>query len=177
MNIPFINQSDIVNKYGTNILVKEDVLAHYTQEGHNIVSKILLDNINKVKNTNLFRKQIYQVYYTSEQRVKKHTFHGFGDYIRGTIYLYQFCKKYNIQLKVNFSNHLLINCFICDNTLSIEESENVKYMCGNERDEEIISNNHIYTNRWPITEIDNECKEFIKINCLTPTPIFNTKLI
>jgi hypothetical protein len=170
--IPFLNQSDIVKTHGIDIIVKEPVLSHYTQEGQEIVSNILLHNIREVVSTN--RQTLYQVYYTSEERVKQYTFHGFGDYLRGTIYLYQLCKKNNVQLKVNFSNHLLKNCFLCDNTLSIEECEKARYIFGHDAD--IFSNLHIFTNCYPITEIDDECKEFIKTNCLTPTPAFLTKV-
>jgi hypothetical protein len=48
LNIPFLNQSDIVKQYGTNILVQEPVLAHYTSDGLKHVGKILFDKINSL---------------------------------------------------------------------------------------------------------------------------------
>jgi hypothetical protein len=69
---------------------------------------------------------------------------------------------------------LLKNCFLCDNTLSIEECEKARYIFGDDAD--IFTSQHIFTNCSPITEIDDECKEFIKTNCLTPTPAFLTKV-
>jgi len=47
LNIPFLNQTDIVKHYGIDILMKEPVLSHYTNDGLDIVGKILLDKINK----------------------------------------------------------------------------------------------------------------------------------
>jgi hypothetical protein len=35
---------------------------------------------------------------------------GFGDYLRGTIFLHQFCKKYKMKLLLNVSNHGINNC-------------------------------------------------------------------
>ena len=48
LNIPFLNQSDIIEKYGINILVQEHVLSHYTQEGNEIVGKLLFEKINNI---------------------------------------------------------------------------------------------------------------------------------
>jgi hypothetical protein len=175
-NIPFINQSNIIKKYGNNIILNEPVLAHYTKEGLSYVGKIILDKINDVKNINKTKKKIlHQVYYTSEERVKKQTFHGFGDYIRGTIHLYQLIKDKNIELKVNFSNHHLSNIFICDNHLNIKECENTKYIFGT--GENFLDYSHVFTNNFEFSHPDKDCKDFIIKNCLTPTILFGKKLI
>jgi len=129
-------------------------------------------------------KTIYQVYYTSKNRNEKYSSHGFGDYIRGTILLYQFLKNKNINLKVNFSNHNLSHCFICDNNLSIHDcEENVKYIYfgSNSEIEELCNNQNkvdlIFTINWPISEIDKDCKDFIIKNCLTPKIEFGNKIL
>ena len=49
-NIPFLNQSDIIKEYGIDIVEKEEILAHYTNEGKKIVGQILFNKINDVKN-------------------------------------------------------------------------------------------------------------------------------
>jgi hypothetical protein len=49
LNIPFLNQSDIIKLYGTDIIVKEPKLVHYNAFGQHIVGKILLNKINEVK--------------------------------------------------------------------------------------------------------------------------------
>lgn len=173
-NIPYINQSNIIKEKGLDILINEPVLAHYTSEGGKYIGKVLYDKINEVKQQCL-QKNIYQVYYTSIDRVKKYTFHGFGDYIRGVFFLFQLFKNTNIDLKINFSNHSLSNFFICDNHLSIKECEEVKYIF--EENANFLNYKHVFTNKIPITNISKECKDFVIKNCLTPNIYFEKKLV
>ena len=177
MSIPFLNQSDIVKEHGINILVNEPVLAHYNSEGTRIVGNILFNKINEVKQCNDHTIKKYQVYYTSEEKIKKYAFHGFGDYIRGTIFLYQLLKDKNIILKVNFSNHNISNFLVCDNHLSIEECENVYYSFIDSNEQDLYNYNNIFTNKFPISTIDEDCKKFIITNCLTPTIRFEKKVL
>jgi hypothetical protein len=173
-NIPFINQSDIVRD-NENILEDEPVLAHYNEHGKQIVGNILFQKIKEVLNVSSVPiKTLKQVYYTSESRVQKYTFHGFGDYLRGTMYLYQFLKDKNIKLIVNFSNHPLSNVFVCNNHMTIEDSENIQYVFG---DENPLDYNCIFTNRFLISEpLEQSGKDFIIKNCLTPRISFENKL-
>jgi hypothetical protein len=175
-NIPFINQSDIIKEYGNNIILNEPVLAHYTQEGLDYVGKYIYDKIIDVKTQQQnLKKTLNQVYYTSFQRVKKYTFHGFGDYIRGTIYLYQLYGD-NVNLKINFSNHNLSNLFVCDNHLSMDESEKIKYIFGT--GENFLDYDCVFTNNMLISQnITNDCKDFIIKNCLTPRISFEKKIL
>ncbi len=175
-NIPYINQSDIVAN-NINILVDEPILSHYNHTGQDVVAKILYNKITEVFNTN--SKIIKQVYYTSNNRVKTHTFHGFGDYIRGTMCLYQSLYNKNIILNVNFSNHNLSKLFVCNNHLSINECENVIYVFNDipNHDYSVFENKNIFTNHILISNhISDECKNFIKKNCITPTIYFQNKL-
>lgn len=183
-NIPFLNQSDVVSKYGTQILCAEPVLSHYTPEGHTIIGKWLMDKIIEVSQPST--KKLYQVYYTSEERVKKYTFHGFGDYIRGIIHLYQRFANNAIpqsewtgsenSLLVNFSNHHLSTVFVCNNHLSIDESEKTKYIFVDDHDN-FLHYKHVFTNKHLITPtIDDACKSFIIRNCFIPTIRFEKRL-
>jgi hypothetical protein len=176
LQIPFINQSDIVKQYGRDIILNEPILAHYTDKGKTYVGKILFDKINEVKAERLSRKKtLHQVYYTSAERVKKYTFHGFGDYIRGTIHLYQLYNNQNVNLKINFSNHPLSKNFICNNHLSIEECETAKYIFGT--GENFLDYRHIFTNNLLISQnITKDCRDFIIENCLTPRICFDNTL-
>ena len=178
LSIPFLNQSDVVKEHGINILVDEPVLAHYNEEGSKIIGNILFNKIKEVNQDNVSKIKKYQVYYTSEERIKKYTYHGFGDYIRGTIYLYQALKEKNISLKVNFSNHNISNFLVCDNHLSIEECENVYYSFIDSNEQDLYNYNHIFTNKFPISNhIDEGCQKFIIKNCLTPKISFEKKIL
>jgi len=173
LHIPFLNQTDIINKYGIHIIQNERTLSHYTEEGKKYVGETLFNKINEVKMQHV-KQKLYQVYYTSEERVKKHAFHGFGDYIRGTIHLYQLYKNY-VDLKINFSNHLLSELFLCDNHLSIKECEETKYIFAT--GENFLDYTQVFTNNFNIYEIDNECREFIIKQCLTPRIHFEKKIL
>lgn len=172
-DIPFFNQSDLICNYGIGILKNEPVLSHYTEEGENIVGKILNNIVQEViqKKT----RTIYQTYYVNETRAKTCGFHGFGDYIRGTIFLYQLLKKTPFDLKVNFSNHSLSQIFVCDNHLSIEECENSTYIFRNFTNSD-LENRVIFTNNFYFEPIDNACKQFVIKNCFTPRLKFNQQL-
>jgi len=173
MNIPFINQMDVVAQHpDIQMIENEPILAHYTLNGHHIIGDIMLNKINEVKRQNA-KPKLYQVYYTSPEKVKKHTFHGFGDFIRGTIHLYQRYKN-ELDLKVNFSNHYLSRLFLCNNHLTIEECENANYLFDGFYN--FLEYTHVFTNCFEVCEIDDDCRDFIITNCLTPTISFERKI-
>jgi len=174
-NIPFLNQSDLIAKYGESILVPEPVLAHYTPEGHRMVGEWMMSKIREIVDAPPIQ-QLYQVYYTSEERVKKYTFHGFGDYIRGVVHLYQTVQGKPVELNVNFSNHHLQSVFVCRNHLSIDECETAKYIFIDDPTD-VLQHTHIFTNRFhSFPAYDTACKEFLIRNCLTPRIGFTKKL-
>jgi hypothetical protein len=125
--------------------------------------------------------EIYQIYYTSDERVKNFTYHGFGDFIRGCVFLYYYCKENNINLHINFSKHHLNTVFCCRNDLSQEEIDKTKLIIG----DNIIQDKYIFTNNWPSTSyfinghrsyyITDDCRKFIIHNCLTPRFEFRHK--
>jgi len=170
LNIPFFNQSELLTKYGSGILIKEPVLAHYTIQGNEYAGLEMYNRITQIKK-DAMKSTIHQVYYTSENRCEKYHSQGFGDYIRGTMHLYQVIKQRNmdILLKVNFSNHILSNFLVCDNHLSIKEcEEEVKYIFQNPPGN-ILENKYVFTNNFLLsTNIDPGCKAFIIKHCLTP---------
>lgn len=51
LNIPFLNQSILIEKYGIeNTIVNENVLAHFTEYGSECMSNILYDKMKEVNN-------------------------------------------------------------------------------------------------------------------------------
>jgi hypothetical protein len=54
-----------------------------------------LNNVNKIVN-------VYQPYYKNNVPAA-----GLGDYIRGSIFLYQYCKIINVNFEMNINNHML----------------------------------------------------------------------
>lgn len=108
---------------------------------------------------------------------------GIGDCIRGTIYLYNLCKKYNFKLYVSTILYP-INKFLKNNTceydgLILENRNNIKYIPNNKDvlDEINKSKSNIvyfYTNISD-TNINSDSREFIK-NLLIPSDELNEEI-
>lgn len=176
-SIVFLNQSNIVQQHGSQILVQEPVLAHYTDIGNKIVGSYLMSKIEEAAVPKF--KPLYQVYYVSADRINKYAYHGFGDFVHGAIYLYQLCyetNNTNRELRINFSNHDLSSIFVCDNHLSIEECESAKYVFHHDQTD-CLDYQHVFTNKRATTIISTACKSFIISKCLTPTIQFEKRLL
>jgi hypothetical protein len=119
---------------------------------------------------------ITQVYYTDKERVEQYTFHGWGDFIRGCIYMFQYCKNNNIELKIDFSKHYISKFFICNSNISIDDCKNAKYIFADNEYDNIADYPFVFTNRHPPEAIDEPCKRFIKTNCFTPVEPFYEKV-
>ncbi len=124
------------------------------------------------KNTN-YKKTIYLVWNNKLKDSK--TIHGFGDKIRGALFLYQYCKKNKINLKINGQDD------VCGDYLN-----NVNDPLPKNKDDLIIINNTklyntqepvltnylktkdniiVYTNDFPINELSKDDKLFAKHLC------------
>lgn len=170
MDISFWNQSGLVAKYGKDIIHDD---CHYTREGSCYAGRELYQHVQKT----IFSHQrtMFHVYYTDKERVSKHTFHGLGDFLRGSIYLFQLCRRNNIRLKINFSNHHLGNVLVCDNHLSITECQDAQYFFASENTHVDMDCQHVFTNKFPMEPIDKECRLFIQ-GCLRPRMSLETKV-
>lgn len=174
-DIPFLNQSDIIEKHGVNnVLHIEPVLTHYNDNGNYHVGIWLADKIKEMIHNETTNITLCQVYYTDEERVAKYTFHGFGDFIRGCIYLYQIASERNVKLRIHFSHHLLSHFFACKQYISLEECVNAKYIFS--EDINVFDYKHIFCNRFNRDYIDDNCKQFIINNCFTPKISFQNTL-
>lgn len=102
-------------------------------------------------------------------------FWGLGDIIRGIIYTYYLCKKFNYEYIVDISQHEI------SNYITVKKHNYIEYINYNninfiQKPEEYIKtnyNNIIYfiTNEQYIDEIDSECKLFLK-DLFTPNDNF-----
>lgn len=146
--------------------LKEPVLAHYTPLGHQLIGNIYKNEILKSK-----EKKVCQIYYTSPERMRKYTFHGLGDYLRGTIFLHQ---KLGDGLTVSFSHHPLNDYLYSPSCKSIKECEEAKYVFEGEIDWKAFEN--VFTNKFHSFPVSDETISFIKKNCLSPRIAFSKRL-
>lgn len=95
-------------------------------------------------------------------------FWGIGDMLRGTIFLFQLCKKHNYKFIVDIQLHNLSNYLEYETheyTDIIKQNENnIPFVCEVEN---YIKNNdndvlYFFTNRYVETQLDDETKSFMK---------------
>jgi hypothetical protein len=146
-----------------------------------IVIVIILFFWNKNKNMEGFSDYIGEKYektlyliWNNKLKDSKTT-QGFGDKLRGALFLYQYCKLHKINLKINAQND------ICGDYL-----ENVIQPVPKKSDELLILSNttlyntqsrkltkqlkrkkeiYLYTNDFPLKELDRDDKRFAKYFC------------
>lgn len=171
MDISFWDQSHLIEQYGTDI-IKDN--CHFTEEGSRLAGNILYQQVQRTIFS--YQRTMYNIYYTDDERVAKYTFHGLGDFLRGTIYLFQECRKNGVQFKVNFSNHHLGNVLVCDNHLSVPECQNARYFFASEHTDVDMQCQHVFSNKFPTEPMDNECRDFLREQCLRPRLSLEKKL-
>lgn len=175
LDIPFWDQSEAIVKHGKQIVMDEPTPTHYTRRGGELVSVMLYDRIAETLCSG--RGIMHHVYYTDEERVARHTFHGLGDFLRGTIYLFQECRKNDVELKVSYSHHHLEKILVCNNYLSVEECRQARYIFMFNQTETLWDDKMlIFSNQIPQEPIDEECKTFLREKCLQPRLGFSRKL-
>ena len=171
LGIRVINPSQRLSIYEEKDLYQsEQVLAHYTSVGHEAIKKVYEKEIEKTR----IEKTVCQIYHTSQSRMQKYTFHGLGDYLRGTIYLHQQSKINNFNLQVCFSHHSLSHFLYSPSFRSIQECEDAKYFFEGVIDFTHVEN--IFTNIFHTFPVDDDTIQFVREKCLCPRINFQKKL-
>jgi hypothetical protein len=144
-----------------------------------------IDRRNPMYQSVLYNKKI--VIHTWTQNVKnlKQTeiehFWGLGDLIRGAVKLFQLSKKMNFELIVDIQHHPISKFLKCTNEkykdLVNKNVKNIEFVMPGEVEKYIESNENdiimfLTNDLCDETDIDDECKKFIK-NIFTPTDFFN----
>lgn len=163
LNIPFVNDDPRHSFSKATALQrwihKRAIMMHLYQK---------IDEIEKARKNPC----VFQTYYIQSNSTTG--IQGFGDFIRGCIYLYKLFEKSDITLKINFSNTFLNDIFYCKNHLSVEECETIRsFLHPNEINIDTqIQNQFIFTNKYEddyfnekINYVDNKCRNFIVQNC------------
>lgn len=125
--------------------------------------------------TKMKKRKIIQSYFADKQRVEKHTTQGLGDYLRGCIYLYNWCKANDCEFAIDFSRHKLASHLVChtfssptlDNTFHCFDYDQLsKHLSEKVQAEGTV---HVFTN-GPLdsSKLTQDTKEFMKKHALTP---------
>ena len=49
-DIPFLNQTILIEKFGIGVISQENKLVHYNQQGNQCIGKLLYEKIQKIDN-------------------------------------------------------------------------------------------------------------------------------
>jgi hypothetical protein len=143
-----------------------------------------IDKRNPMYQSVLYDKKI--VIHTWTQNVKNlqqteiEHFWGLGDLIRGAVKLFQLSKKMNFELIIDIQHHPISKFLKCTNTkykdLVNKNANNIEFVMPGEVEKYIESNENdiimfLTNDLCDESDIDDECKEFIK-NIFTPTDFF-----
>jgi len=119
---------------------------------------------------------VVQLYDTSQQKDGEIR-SGVGDYLRGTLFLYQYCVSRGMSLGVCFSGHPLAKCMLSPIVLDRDSISNRK-LCVIEDSEDLLNTGGIFfSNKFPRWPLRDEEKLFVRTNCLTPLSIHESRVL
>lgn len=106
---------------------------------------------------------------------------GFGDMLRGTIRLFQFCKKHNYRFIVDMQLHNISNYFLQSpheySDLIRQNQHDIIFIHGHQLEDFIMNNSnsvvYFFTNADCDENLDTETKDFIN-HLLTPNESFKS---
>jgi len=142
----------------------------------------LLDN-----EKNINSQKIIINYYIEYDKYDLSYVYGIGDYIRGCISLYYFCKNNNYKFEINYFNHSISNYLTNENNISnikTGEIKNFNLWETNKINNIKILKNYIdkknklveiSTNLWHIDTITEDCLNFLK-SSFKPNELLENKI-
>jgi hypothetical protein len=146
-----------------DLVIEEPVISHFSEFGHKILSyrykTIIRDATWNLDHTLLVQK------YTSpiDSRIG---IHGFGDYLVGVLGLLEICSQKELTLRVDFGEHP-ISDFLRNRHIEAGWPKMIF------NDEVALKSNiqgPIFTNRRPVNPVQDEYRDFLRLNCLTLLP-------
>jgi hypothetical protein len=148
----------------------------------------------QIKNINKYNiKQITNVY---QEKYLNHTNKGIGGFITGSVFLMQFCEKYNIKYKISLENHK-ISKFLKNSSYKNNNDNNISYyysyknnindfknyiqsvinLQNKNKNNISINNINIYTIEYPLSKnLSNKHKNYIK-NIFEPSNDMNNHIL
>lgn len=122
-DVSIVLNTNISNQLEENIVInniKEELKLHIN-EYTNTIKQIDYNKLNFIKNNVKLIVNVYQEEYYNSVKAS-----GFGDFIRGSYFLIQFCNKYRINYNIDLLNHPLSNC-LKNNKYKLQTNKNINY--------------------------------------------------
>lgn len=135
------NISALLEKSNTLNNVKEEpqILEHVKKQVDYEKLNYVIQNVKLIVN-------VYQEKYADNKKAS-----GFGDFIRGSYYLIQFCGKHKIKYNIDISNHPLSNC-LKNKMIQTNNNNNIVPFSKNNFIPEILDDNTLSSKRDDETE-------------------------
>jgi len=188
LDIPFLDPSSKLSEYDPHSIydMKMEFLHHFTDMGHYLIGLEYAKIIDYYYKKYLDEKdKLYtQIYYVDKERIRLHSSHGFGDFIKGSMFLFEHSKKNGYVYKIDFSHHHLSKFLYCKSYKNIEETQNTAYAfwnggssgTGHGDQDNYLKYKNVFTNMGSEKNITDEIKTFIIENVLIPRIEFKNQL-
>jgi hypothetical protein len=174
-NIECFVPSDILNFYNaSDIFVEEPVLSHFTDFGHQIAGFRYRELVErKYCDAKSNSKPLVQTLEKPLQNRNEFS-SGLGDFLNGSLKVYQVARKLNRIPRIdisnsNFSNHL-------EGDYADENLFPIKKIYHEDSDTNFIKARKVFTNKVSISPLTIDQKDFVYRNCLTPKAALKSKI-
>jgi hypothetical protein len=173
LKIPCIVPADELGE-DTSLYLPEAVTAHYSRKGEEMIAQVY----KRYLEAGIVLNPVVQVYYTDAERMRKHTFHGLGDYLRGCVFLQT---VYGDRMITDISHHGMSEFIYSPAYHSLEEHQHTEYIFQENayRFNQILhspSETHVFTNYGEIMKPPKHVAESIVSKCLMPRLVFKQKI-
>jgi hypothetical protein len=167
--------SELLNFYEqSDVFIDEKVLSHFTDFGHRIAGyryrEMIETNHHEVRSN--FNPLIQTLEKPSAQRREFSS--GFGDFLNGSLKVYEMAKRLKRLPKIdfsqsNFAHHL-------ENRYVHREMTTVNPIYHEDSSLKFIKSTRVFTNKVSQAFLEEDSRDFIYRNCLTPKATLKMKI-
>lgn len=167
--------SDLLKFYEErDIFVDELVLSHFTDLGHRIAGYRYRELIEtRVPDSSFAFNPLVQTLERPTLNQKEFS-PGFGDFLNGSLKVYEIARRLNRIPKIDLSNSLFSHHL--ENRYAHQEESPLSYIYHEDSDVNFVKSTRVFTNKVSQSAITDEQKDFIFRNCLTPKPSLESKI-
>lgn len=175
LNIPCIDPIDHLINYDEKLIfIPNDNTTHYTPFGHKIIQAKYKEIIEKTMIKASLPK-LTQVYTNNTKKISLHSYHGFGDFLMGSLSISQYAKALGKHPAISFNNHPISNYLYNQNYISPIDSEKTKHIFDVPELIDFLDENLVFTNK-KASNISEEDKQFLIEKCLQPRLHFEQEI-
>lgn len=169
MNVPFVDLLEGISPDHVGDLVQDEpVIAHLTPKGHQMASRRYQTAIDRCHQDFAIDKLV-QVFPPPEAHDK---YHGFGDFLQGAAFIYEYSKRAGLEVEVSLSGTSLEK--FVTNTFPLSTLDLNKLNRTYHEDALPVARGitPVFTNKRLKSTWRPETRQWIRQRCLAPNPDF-----